>query len=326
MWDFKLGEVFATLWKTKSFLVFRFLIYMGITLAYIVGTGTGGGVGYLFGAVAANKPAGVFYGMVGGFTLVSGVLFYLREYLLYMVKAGHIAVIVKVLDGEDIPEGKGQIRYAQEIVKQRFKEASILFVLDQIIKKVLKAFNRAFFAIASWLPIPDGVLRFINAVVNTSITYVDEVMLAYNIRHEVENPWEGSRTALVLYAQNYKIFLKNALFLTAITWILSVLVLVFTFGPIAALIAYTPYQGGVAPFVLALVTAWGVKSALIDPLAMTAMMQVFFKVTEGQQPNPEWDAKLERASDKFVELKDRAVAWGKERFGSDSQETAVPKP
>ncbi len=325
MWDFKLGEVFAALWKTKSFLIFRFLIYMGITLAYIVGTGMGGGIGYLFGAVSANKPAGVFYGMVGGFTLVSGVLFYLREYLLYMVKAGHIAVIVKVLDGEDIPEGKSQIRYAQDIVKQRFKEASVLFVLDQIIKKILKAFNRAFFTIASWLPIPDGVLRFINAVVNTSITYMDEVMLAYNIRNEKENPWEGSRTALVLYAQNYKIFLKNALFLTAITWILSILVLVVTFGPIAALIAYTPYQGGFAPFVLALVTAWGIKSALIDPLAMTAIMQVFFKVTEGQQANPEWEAKLERISDKFIEMKDRAVSWSKERFGSRSQETAAPK-
>ena len=325
MWDFKLGEVFATLWKTKSFLIFRFLIYMGITLAYIIGTGTGGGIGYLFGSVANNKPAGIFYGMVGGFSIVGGVLFYLREYLLYMVKAGHIAVIVKVLDGEKIPEGKSQIHYAQEIVKHRFKEASILFVLDQIIKKVLKAFNRAFFAIASWLPIPEGILRFINAVINTSITYVDEVMLAYNIRNEVDNPWEGSRTALVLYAQNYKTFLKNAVFLTAITWVLSLLVLLVTFGPIAAVIAYTPYQGGVAPFVIALVTAWGIKSALIDPLAMTAMMQVFFKVTEGQQANPEWEAKLERASGKFVELKDRAMGWATERFGG-KDDTAAKTP
>jgi len=38
MVDFKLGQVLSILWKTKEFVLFRFLIYMGITLAYIIGT------------------------------------------------------------------------------------------------------------------------------------------------------------------------------------------------------------------------------------------------------------------------------------------------
>ena len=48
------------------------------------------------------------------------------------------------------------------------------------------------------------------------------------------------------------------------------------------------------------------KAALVDPLAMAALMQVFFKVTEGQTPDPQWSAKLEGMSDKFKELKDKA--------------------
>ena len=322
MWDFKLGQVISTLWKTKSFLLFRFLIYMAITVAYIISTGVGGGLGYLIGKTGDGEGAGVFYGMVGGFSLVSGVLYYLREYLLYMVKTGHIACIVKILDGEPIPEGKHQIKYAQGVVKERFKESSVLFILDQMIKKILKAFNRVFFSIASWLPVPDGLIRFINAVVNTSITYVDEIMLAYNIRNNEENPWEGSRKALVLYGQNYKTFLKNAVFLTAITWILSLLVLILVYGPIAALMYYGNYEGSVMVFVMSLVVAWGIKSALIDPLAMTALMQVYFKVIEGQEPNPEWDAKLERASKKFTELKDKAVAWTKRKMGGGRDKPA----
>ena len=51
--------------------------------------------------------------------------------------------------------------------------------------------------------------------------------------------------------------------------------------------------------------------------AMTALMQVFFKVTEGQQPDPEWDARLDKVTGKFRELKDRAASWS----GSDSKPT-----
>ena len=39
-------------------------------------------------------------------------------------------------------------------------------------------------------------------------------------------------------------------------------------------------------------------------------MQAFFKITEGQQPNPEWDEKLTGLSGRFRELKDRAVSRG----------------
>ncbi|MCX7553435.1 hypothetical protein OS175_06055 [Marinicella sp. S1101] len=321
MIDFKFGQVMSTLWKTKEFVLFRFLIYMGITLAYIIGTGTGGGLGYMIGSVGEGKETGLFYGMVGGFTLVSGVLYYVREYLLYLVKAGHIAVIVKHLDGEPMPDGKGQIKYAQEVVKDRFKESSVLFGVDQLIKGVLKTFNRIFAGIMSFLPIiPQPLVKFINGVVNMSLTYVDEVILAYYIRNNSENPWEDSRKALVLYAQNYKTFLKNAVFLTIITWILSLLVLVIVFGPLAALFSLVGYTGNVWIIILAVVTAWGIKSALIDPIAMTALMQVFFKVTEGQEPNPEWEAKLERGSKKFVALKDKAMNWAGNKFGGKSHD------
>ena len=42
---------------------------------------------------------------------------------------------------------------------------------------------------------------------------------------------------------------------------------------------------------------------------MTALMQVFFTVTEGQEANPEWEGKLDKVSKKFSELKDKAGDW-----------------
>jgi hypothetical protein len=37
------------------------------------------------------------------------------------------------------------------------------------------------------------------------------------------------------------------------------------------------------------------------------MMQVYFRTIEGQQPDPEWDARLEQMSAKFRKLKARAL-------------------
>lgn len=316
MLDFKIKEVFSALWKTKEFMLFRFLIYFGITIAYVIGTGAGAGVGSLIGKVGGNSEAGLFYGVVGGFGIVSGVLYYVREYLLYMVKAGHIAVILKHLDGEEIPSGKGQITYAQGIVKERFKEASVLFAVDQIIKKVVRFITGMFEGIMRFLPfIPQPIVKFISAVVKNSMTYVDEIILAYNIRNKIDNPWEGSKTAIVLYAQNYKKFLKNAVFVTAISWILTILVMLITFGPIAATLKLTGQVGGAWPIMIAIVASISIKAALIDPFAMTALMQVFFKVTEGQEPNPEWEAKLDKGSKKFREMKDKAAGWVGSKFG-----------
>ena len=310
MLDFKFKEVFSVLWKTKSFMIFRFLVYFGITLAYIIGTGAGAGVGALIGKVAGEPEAGIFYGVIGGFGLVSGVLYFVREYLLYIVKAGHIAVILKILDNEEIPQGKGQISYAHGIVKERFKETSVLFAVDQGIKGVVKFISRLFSGILNFLPIiPKPIIKFAEAIIKNSMTYVDEIILAYNIKNEIDNPWEGSKKAVVLYAQNYKAFLKNAVFVTITTWILTALVMLLTFGPIAALLQFTGQAGGAWPIMIAIVASISIKAALIDPFAMTALMQVFFKVTKGQEPNPEWEDKLDQGSKKFREMKEKATSW-----------------
>ena len=62
-------------------------------------------------------------------------------------------------------------------------------------------------------------------------------------------------------------------------------------------------------FVFAIIFAWAVKAALIEPFAIACLLQVYFKVTEGQVPNPEWEAKLTSASDKFKALGEKAMAW-----------------
>jgi hypothetical protein len=314
--DFKIGEVLGLMAKTMPFLVFRFLIYFAITLAYVLMTGIGAGIGWGIGRIATEDPAGFSaIGGIIGFGIVSVVAYLLREYLLYMVKAGHIAVLVELMDGKELPQGRGQIDHAQNVVRERFAESSVLFGVDQLIKVVLRAFNRVFFTITSFIPIPgvQGLAKFVNTVINLSLTYLDEVILAYNIRTRSDNPWRSSRTALVLYAQNYKVFLKNAFFLAFVIWGLTFLVFLLILGPVLAIVSFIPAVAGPLTLIIAVVLAWGVKQAVIEPIGMTALMQVFFKVTEGQEPNPEWENKLEGVSKKFGEFKRKAGDWDRQQ-------------
>ncbi|MGY6588905.1 MAG: hypothetical protein ACXIUB_11550 [Wenzhouxiangella sp.] len=325
--DFKIGEIISLMMRTLPFLVFRFLIYFGITLAYVLLTGIGAGIGYGIGMIGGEPGAFSFFGGLIGFGIMSAIAYLLREYLLYMVKAGHIAVLVELMQGKEIPGGRGQIDYAQSVVRERFAESSVLFGVDQLIKVVLRAFNRMFFTVTAFLPIPGlrNVVKFINTVVNLSLTYLDEVILAHNIRTRSDNPWASSRTALVLYAQNYKTFLKNAFWLAFVIWGLTFLVFLMILLPVGILVSFIPAVAGPLTLIMAVILAWGIKQAVIEPIGMTALMQVFFKVTEGQQPNPEWENKLEGVSKKFGEFKTRALDWERENPGSTAP-PAEPKP
>lgn len=328
MWDFDLSKAIGLMFRTMPFIGLRLAIYFGITLAYVIVTGGGGGIGYLIGSTGDAEAAanGAFWGASTGFALVSGVLYLTREYLLYMVKAGHIAVLVPLIDGQEIPEGKNQITHATQVVKTRFVESSVLFGVDQLIKGILRAFNRTVLTISSFLPIPalQNVMKFVTAVINMSLTYVDEVILAYNIRTQQENPWAGARDGVVLYAQNYKNLLKNALWLTVFVWLLTLLIFILIFAPVAALVALFPGTAGFWTFAIAAITAYAFKAALIDPIAMTCLMQAYFKAIEGQTPREDWADKLNSASGKFKELGDKAMAFAKSKFGASTPTAPTP--
>ena len=313
MWDFSFAKAVAMVVRTAPFVVLRMLVYFGIGFAYLLTVGAGAFVGYGFGHIASNPDAalgGAFWGGLIGFGIASAVLYLAREYILYLVKAAHIAVLVELLDGKQIPAGRGQIAYGAAFVKNHFAESSVLFGVDQLIKGVLRAFFRTINFFTAFLPVPalQQLIRLAEAVVRMSLTYVDEIILAYLIRTRTANPWETARTGLVLYAQNYKHFLKNAAWLSLFLWGLTLLIFLLIVGPFAALAAIL--HGGFAwTLALAVVFAWAFKAALLEPVAIACLMQVYFRTIEGQTPNPEWEARLASASTKFRTLGAKAAGW-----------------
>lgn len=314
MWDFSFSRSVGAIARTFPFIVLRLLVYLAVAVAYVFATGTGAVMGYGFGHLGHSPDApagGAFWGGLVGFGLVSAVLYLAREYLLYLVKAGHIAVLVEVLDGRSIPAGQGQIAYGSNFVKTHFAESSVLFGVDQIVKGVLRAITRTLNFLTAFLPIPalQTAVRLAEAVIRMSLTYVDEIILAYLIRTRTTNPWDGARDALVLYAQNYKHFLKNAVWLSLFMWLTTFVIFLFLLAPVGALAYLLPGDSGWFVFGFAVVFAIALKKALLEPLAIASLMQVYFKTIEGQTPDPEWAARLNSASRQFQELGTKASGW-----------------
>lgn len=308
MLDFNTGHTLKLLARTSPFVALRVLVYVGIALAYIVIIGIGVGIGALFGKIGGATGTGAGWGGLIGFGLVSGVLYWARTYLLYLVKAAHIAVLVEILDGREIPDGKGQIQYGRELVQKHFATTSILFGLHQLLRAILRTFHRVEASIEGLLPIPglDSVAKIFDAIVKTALGNLDQVILGQIFRHTGQSEWVTSRDNVVLYAQSYKGVLKNALFLTLIVWCLTYVLFLLVAAPLAALVVFVPALAGFWTFVLAAIVAFCLKAALIDPFTITALLQVYARETDGKSPDPTWVERLEKISTQFQELTQKA--------------------
>ena len=126
MWDFSIAKALGLMIRTAPFLIFRALVYFGIAAALVIATGAGAGTGYGIGLLSDEefRTTSTLWGGIAGFGLTAGVIFFLRDYLLYLVKAGQIAVMVDYLDGKPLPYGQGQIAYARAVVTERFVEGT----------------------------------------------------------------------------------------------------------------------------------------------------------------------------------------------------------
>lgn len=330
MWDFSIGRTLGLMGQTLPFIVLRIIVYAGIAIAFVLTTGVGVGLGWGIGAFGSPdfRAGTMVWGGIIGFAVTAGALFIAREYILYVVKAGHVAVLVELIDGRGVPQGQGQITYATEVVRKHFAETNVLFGVDLLVKGVLAAILGIIQGVANLIPIPglEQAVGLVRAFLRVAIGLLDEVILGYLFRTGATNPWQGAETGLVLYAQNYKVMLKNAAWLTIIMYVLSFVVFLVMLAPAAAVVWFLPGGWSAAGFVFALIFAWAVKAALIEPFAIAAMMDVYFRTTDGQAPDPAWDQRIGEVSRKFRDLKDKAANWAGSAPATNATFTAPGGP
>jgi len=328
-------------WSTAVMLITRTLPYIGVNVAvyttfFVVALlwfGIFAGLAFVTG-VLLKIPVLPFILVFIGLALFGGLSKWAQRYLLYMVKGAHIAAMTELLKGGKLPDGMGQFKYGQQIIKENFKDVSMLFALDTLVTGALKALQRKALRITSWLPLPGSARNLVNIItqiLTRSLTYVDEAILSYAIYRGEKNVWNSARHGVLLYAQCYKPILITA----AKTWVLGkvlgfVLFLVFLVpaGIIGATLGSTEVGTvlTVLAVIIAAIASWAIKATFFEPFAMAYTLTTYHYEIVGITPDPTWDARIRKISSKFTELIGKAEENASEQPQLAFQPAPAPRP
>lgn len=310
--SFSIFRAVGLVLRTWPFLLLRMAVSSLIGLAYAFATGAGVGIGWMVGQFFPpdGGAPGALLGGVIGFCVAGGIWFWVRAWLFYMVQAGHVAALTLALDNRPLPPALGQVGYALSVVRERFLEVNALFVLDQLVKAAAASVIGLLCGLIAFARLPglDGLMSFIGAVLRMSTQFVDEIILAYNVRNRSKDPWHTAQDALVLYAQNGWTILGNAVTLTVLMALVWVLLFALIIAPAGAFAFYAPGPGSYASFAASAVLAYVLAKAFMEPFCIACLMQVFFAATQGQAPDPTWRGRLSGVSRKFEDLGRQAAA------------------
>jgi hypothetical protein len=310
---FGFGAAAGLLMKTAPFVVARLAILGAMSLVGLV---------YWVVAIGGFVLLGVKSPIVGWAWLVAMLVaagWFWRavvRYFLYLLKAAHIAVLTELITKGSIGNGgEGMFAYGKRVVTERFGEVSALFAVDLLVDGIVRAFNRTLDWVSNLLPVPGlhSVMGVVKAVLRASTTYIDETVFSYNLARGDSNVFRSSKDGLIYYAQNSKEILKTGVYVVVLEKVLSFVVFWVVFLPVLAAVYVLPSTFGAWIPITALVGgflfAGAVQQAVLKPLFLTMLLLRFHSLVRGQPINLEWDRRLESATTKFRELKDKAARW-----------------
>lgn len=308
-------DAFIAIWtlhrRLAVALLFRCLVYGGAVGVVLSLSATGAGLGLLWGRLAGGGPLttpGAVLGLLAGVA----VLMLARGWLLYIVRAGHAALIVAVLDGAAVPSGRAQIAAGAGAVSARFGSARDLAALEHHVREVLRALGGLVQGVLLHvLPVPGlrRAHRLQRALLRQALGRMDMIVLAHVLRDPVSNPWHGARLALVLHAQAGRPMMIRAARMAALHAVATVCLFLLVLTPAEGLSNLMPGTWVGETLMLALLLTWAARSALLDPLVLSVLLRASLARTDPLRPNPDWEDKLDSASPAFHEMGRRAVAW-----------------
>ena len=273
-----------------------------------------------WGLLGSKVHPGVGFGWFLFLCMIYGYVWTIVvRYFLYLLKCGHIAVLTELITSGQIGNGnEGMFAYGKRIVKSRFGEASVLFVVDRLVSGVVRAFNRTLDFVASLLPIPglSSVVSFANSVIYAATTYIDETIFSYGLARQETNPWASAKDGLIYYAQNSKEILKTGIYAVILDKVLTFFVWVVMLAP-AFIISWIMPRSVVGygfwfVVVFAALLASNVRAAFIKPIFLIMTMTKFHVQVQNQPINQEWDARLGQVSGKFRELDEKMRGYRRE--------------
>lgn len=292
--------------KTMPFVVLRFAI--GVLLG-ILSVLYFGAIGYVLWTTV--ELGTVSWSIAAGGLVVALVLFYVlwrwfARYVLYLIKAGHIAVIAHIVDSGEVPSN--QLQFGIGKVKDQFVETSVLFGVDVLVKAVLTQFNGAVVSIsnlAGFVPGLQQAIRFVGRAIRLAASYIDEAIIAYMFLNPDENHWKSATDGVVLYAKTWKPVLATTMIIVAGMYAATV-AMFFALTPVAAVLSDLSLAFELFGWVVAAALGLTIYSGLLKPWVKTVVITTFLIESADEIPDAATRRTIEARSTKFRELQEKA--------------------
>lgn len=294
----KANEVFS---KTKKFVWLK-LALGGCAIAFSIVLGL-----LLLGISAVSKnPTVAGYSLMVWIVLSSAALGISQYYLGYLLKAGHIAVVTSLLATGSLPEN--QFEYGTQMVKKKFATAGAYFAVDRLVSGAVRQINGGLDIVGnvfSKIPGMDSLVSFAKSFVGIALGNVDECCLAYTFYHEEQSAFKSAADGVVIYFQNWKTVLKDALKTAFIALIMSTVAWFVLMAVMIAILGVMGIPGFDVFFVALMLTMMIVlivKSSVMDSYTMICMICSYMKVAPSTEITFDLYDKLCKLSSKFKSL------------------------
>ncbi|MCI1002656.1 MULTISPECIES: hypothetical protein [Brucella/Ochrobactrum group] len=284
--------------QTWPFILLRFIISMTSATIALATIATCAWVGFLIGAPSGENAAYTsgFVGALVGLSVFMSIAYILQEYVFYLLKAAHIAILAELIHGSVI-EPSRQLETGVAIVRQHILASMTLFAVGQAIKSLIGVVSRFVTrGFSSFGSSGSSLGHIVQSYFSIVFGLADELVLAYILRAHEKAPQDAAREGAAHYARNIKALMSNAFALTIIHLLLSVL---FYGAALAVSIVVVYFQGlsissGIIMMYL-IIAAGAMMRAFATPLIITCQMQVFFTAIENQTPDTRWLDRLTKS-------------------------------
>jgi len=281
--------------RTLPYVLMRLVAYAIFGLVALLVIGFMAFLGYLATRLFKEAGGAVFVILLIAIGILWGLKRLAERYVLYLIKAGHVAVITELVQKGALPAGVNQVAYGKDKVLKHFATTSVLVGVDALVAGSVRQILRWLTRLGSFLAVIPGaklLLSFAYRVLSLAGNYIDEAVLSYILIHEDQNVWRAAADGVVLYAQSWKKILWRAVGVVLIvmtSWLVIFLVSFLALLPLASLAGRgkpgLPLFLGFVAFVAAWLIANVAKWALVDPFATVAMIVAYNEAVREQTPS-----------------------------------------
>lgn len=308
-----MNSTWLLLKKTMPFIWLRLLVYLLFAIGSIIFLAILVAISALLLNIFGESAIVTIIMIVSSVVVLFSVYRLLERYVLYLLKAAHIAVLIELIEHGQVPDGKGQITYGKDRVKEMFGTTSAFFVVDQLVAAAVKQIHRWLMRLGDLVQSIPGarvVVNLVSMILGIALNYIDEAVLSRVMKLKKENPesnvWKTSADGVVLYAQSWKTMIGAAAGAAFFSIALSFISFLIIYFPLLGLTKIINGEGNILLGLLALISAISIsaaiKKAFVDPVNTIIMIRAYHSKTKGVEPSVDLHGKLLAISNKFKEL------------------------